>query len=330
MNFVKKFYFFSFLLVTQLSCTLDPNMLGAGMFLYRFNPQHELEFLFTLDPYQTHQDRMGFEHPGGSIGDHQLDLSIQLDSPVSCLKGAIREMLEELYFLPAILMQQHALLKPSYKGPYQFTVSKDKKRVTLMIIPTYQQAAVEIIAQQLIEEQGICYLHKAKIFNERSKLADQNTIFFWNITDICPENLPKAIIQYRMFLKKQTPKLFFVTDIHAEPIAFAWVKAKDLIPLLSGKTGSWVPVSQYAEYDMVKKKIIFIKESKLQTGTLGKHATKVVHNNKILISPACMGMIQDRINDKFNPQENNACKLCGMHPDQTSSSMKATIKMLTY
>lgn len=188
---------------------------GAGLAIYRYNKQNCLEFLLVKDPKQKHIWRTGFEFPAGTIGDSghrtidqlngkiidRLSLTDKEQIPVECyLRGAIREALEELVFIPA---------KKLVDGqPY-----KNKK-----IDKFFQEKAINVVAE-IIKQQGLICLRNVQ---GRSNY----TIFFWNGTNIVSSNILEQIQKQRNFLLSGWFKR--ASSIGAEPDQFAWVSQKEL------------------------------------------------------------------------------------------------------
>ncbi len=279
---------------------------GGGIFLYRYNPQQELEFLFVFDPCQKNVDRIGFEYPGGRIGPDKKNLdgndvdgrlsnkTFDYKNPYTFLKGAVRETLEELVFLPAMLLQDKHIFNPdsNHQQPY---VGKE-------IDKQYEKEAVDCIAQHIEHKNGLSFICKKNVFNEENPQEyNQMAVFFWNISDICPANLPEQLVVFRKKLRHDHVHL---KSVDAEPVAFAWVKAKDIAPLLAQDSllhkGQWITPSQFAAHDEKNNAVI----TDMTKTTKYVHA---IHDGKILISAACMGMMHDRRNDIHNQQSNTVC-----------------------
>jgi len=188
---------------------------GGGLALYRFT-QKGLEFLVVKDPYQTQSWRQGFEFPAGTIGDYGHRTMDQLDGkkidalssrakkdvPVSrYLRGAIREALEELVFVPATYL---------VKGkPYNRNGKINKK---------FEKCAIDVVAQD-IKDQGLICLRN---FEGNSNYS----IFFWNVTDLPTKNVLQQMQAQRACLLRGW--LSRASSIGAEPDQFAWVSAQEL------------------------------------------------------------------------------------------------------
>lgn len=293
------------------------NPLGGGVFLYRYN-QGGVEFLFALDPAHISQtdkfgkvktwwraDRVGFEYPAGAFDATDNAIS---DRPHTFVHGAVREMLEELVFVPAQLL--NASLKP-----YDMTTKLLDQNIEKQCINAFEKATTQ---------NGIFFIYKPKVRGANSTPNDQTAVFFFDITDKCPQNLPEEILKSRINLQKNGFTLTGRTSqsIHAESIAIAWIKAKDILPTLNNQQNEiWVPFSQLAEHNEAA--------NTLQSATKTDYPMIINHQNKtIRISNACMGMMQDRDIDQYNPQVNIAVikKPSGdyiiLHNGKTSTSTK--------
>lgn len=197
----------------QVSATLP---VGAGLGIYRINDKRELEFLLVCDPFQRHSWRKGFEFPAGTIGDRghrkvdqlngamidQLPTLEKQRLPAKIfLRGAIREALEELVFIPAKkLINGH---------PYR-SGRIDKK-----------------IELKAIDKVADCILQQRQLLCLRNVQGRSNyTIFFWDVSDLSPSTWLQQIQSQRATVLKK----FFssVSAIGAEPDAFAWVSAQEL------------------------------------------------------------------------------------------------------
>lgn len=286
--------------------------IGGGIFLYRYN-QNDVEFLVGYDPYQTHPDRLGFEYLGGTIGDKAIDQISKNDysNPYQFLRGSIRETLEELAYTLAIILQKNDIFISKQQSPYK----KNK------INKTYQSESIALF-EQLLKQQGIFFIQKKNIFNKsKPSKTHQMTVFFLDVTNMIPSNmnLPQEIVKQRAQLKKQGIPLH---ACGAEPIAFAWIKGNDILSLLNTSGVQYVPVCQYA-----------------QDSTLPAHRPAPPYNpatKTIKLSKACIEMIQDRINDIFNPQQHlivikkfdDNIVSSDHQITQQSSSMRAVIQYL--
>lgn len=299
----------SFIALSLLLWAIPLLPVGGGVFLYRYNKAlNDVEFFFAFDPQQPHQNRKGFEYPGGNIGpEHKnnydgndidgfalTDLkglpkkkddktrTFDFSNPYTFLNGAIRELLEELVFIPAVLLQEKGIFKPSQPNRYEHPYSHNKAN------HTYETEAVSFIAEH-IKKTGLFFIYKPNVTNQTPpKLDDKTAVFFWDITNICPANLPKKIVDSREDLKTKGLNL---GRVDAEPVAFAWVtgneikRALDPIELKKANGEAWVTCSEYAQDS--------------QANTLD-----VFKNGKILLSKVCMGMMRDRDGDQYNPQPN--------------------------
>lgn len=316
------------LLLFQQTCPL-----GGGVFLYRYN-QGDVEFLFALDPAHISQtdkfgkvktwwraDRVGFEYPAGAFDATDNAIS---DRPHTFVHGAVREMLEELVFVPAQLL--NASLKP-----YDMTTKLLDQNIEKQCINAFEKATTQ---------NGIFFIYKPKVRGANSTSNDQTAVFFFDITDKCPPNLPEEILKSRINLQKNGFTLTGRTSqsIHAESIAIAWIKAKDILPTLNNQQNEiWVPFSQLAEHNEAA--------NALQSATKTDYPTIINHQNKtIRISNACMGMMQDRDIDQYNRQpniavikksngeyiilHNNKTSIITKQPAGISSSMRSVIDLL--
>ncbi len=272
--------------------------LGGGMFLYRHIPG-DVEFLFALDPaWLNNKFRSGFEYPGGKIDPSDMATS---NKPYSFLYGAARETLEELVFMPSKMIK-----KQSFNDPYENkTLEKNKE----------SNCINDIVAS--VTQQGIFFIYKPNVTGKTPPDPnDQTAVFFFDITNICPLNLPEEIVNRRIALQQ---KNFDLNRLHAEPVAFAWVKSNDLLPLLSKNGSQWVNFSQYAEHDAQNNRMVTATNSSYK---------QAVNQNQICISSACIGMMRDREMDQYNPQVNIAVikKPSGdyiiLHNSKTSTSTK--------
>lgn len=276
---------------------------------------------------------------GGGIGDEQIDHPINLQQPKTFLTGGIREMFEESLFTFVGLMQKAGMLSDMTQNP--FIDDFNGQRHTYKIDPMVSKDAV-LAAKRDIESQGILYLFKPRIFGERSGEDDKNAIFIWNISKFCGEQLPRHIIEQRIVYQAAKPQVKFHHDLHAEPVAFAWIKAKDLEGVLKENSAQWVSVSDYAEHDEKTNKYVSIEDSTLTVGR--KYRTRVTNSEqkKVLLSEVFIKMLHDRESDKYNPQSNIACihnkdgnKLVFIPKDNKdlsnmneSSSMRAILEFL--
>lgn len=251
---------------------------GAGLFLYQHTSRGDVEFLFASDPHQTHSSRQGFEYPGGKV---DATDNAMANTPMSFLRAAIREMLEELVFVPADLLQIAGIFKPKHPAYIP------KKGIN----PAYEKEAIDCIEQEIKKTNGIFYLHKNQA--DPNKVAggtNQMVVFFWNISKLLSstklainnQTLPQYIVAKRDGLTKQGFNL--AHDLHAEPDEFAWISGNEIIKaLLSGSRT--VRPTEYA------------KDGNPQAP------------QTINISPACNGMMRDRstASEGANRQFNTAC-----------------------
>ena len=188
---------------------------GAGLGIYRTNDKKELEFLLVRDPYQKQSWRKGFEFPAGTIGDYGHQAVDQLDGAKidqlpeiekkrmtvkSFLRGAIREALEELVFVPAMtIIPGH----PYCRGK---------------IDKNFELNAIDTIAERIAQRELVCLRYIQDRINY--------TIFFWDVSNLSSERwLPQMQSQRETLLIKWASK---VSAIGAEPDSFAWVSAKEL------------------------------------------------------------------------------------------------------
>lgn len=265
--------------------------IGGGMALYRYNDQGILEFLFAQESGHTNPIRQGFEFFGGEIGDHDIDRldvhSAQVNDPMNFLRGAVRETLEESVFGPVA----HSNLGLSGL-PYDF---KSKK-----IHANYLKSAIQAVVD-LVTKNGIVFLYKNQVNAKKTAGGDnQNVTFLWNVTDVCKPGLLEAIVKEREQLLKNG---FGRHAIGAEPDAFAWVPATELIKVIDNPFGDR-KVQASKVIDSVGRKLEFVKND----------------NTQITLSKSCVGMIRDRDRDVENNQPNE------LHvSDGLSSSMRAVL-----
>lgn len=283
-------------IVTLLLFTQQISPVAGGMFLYRYNNnKNDVEFLFTLDP--SHSEKMkGFDYPGGTIGPEKKNQfegneidgflspngSFDYDNPYTFLRGAIREMLEELVFIPIDLFQKKGQFAPPPSNPTAYLTSKK-------IDKQYEIKAIDFIENK-IKTNGIFFIYKKQTTG--NKPWEKAAVFFLDITDICPSNLPEEIVKKRINLQTQG---FRLRNIDAEPVAFAWVKGNDILKFIGQNNPNEIDYTQYAEHDE--------KTNKLQNSNNTNYPDLVnLDTKKIKISNICIEMMKNRMYDKDNPQ----------------------------
>lgn len=335
-------------IVTLLLFIQQISPVAGGMFLYRYNNKNDVEFLFTLDP--SHSENMkGFDYPGGTIGPEKKNQfesneidgflspkgSFDYNNPYTFLRGAIREMLEELVFLPIDLLQVHKEFTPptensqAYVPPIEYFSESGYQRSAEAIDTKYEKVAIDTLENH-IKNNGIFFIYKRKTAGNNP--WDKAAVFFLDITLICPPNLPEDLVKKRILLQTQG---FRLRNIDAEPVAFAWVTGNDILKFIAKNNLNWIDYTQYAEHDE--------KTNKLQNSNNTNYPDLVnLNTKKIKISNICIEMMKDRIDDKDNPQPDivvirrphdiiyfdDLKKITRQNPPTQSSSMRGVINFL--
>gem|GEM_PF-1242788 len=247
---------------------------GGGLGCYRYNSQGELEFLLVKDPTQRQLYRQGFEFPAGTIGDRghrtidgfdekQIDqLSHQQRQALSTtisLRGAVREALEELVYIPVRSMLAGRV--------YSSWGSINEK---------FSKKAIDCVSKEIIKQGLVCL----SAVNQKSNY----TIFFWDVTAHGTQSWLSDIALKRASL---TSGLRFnrASSIGAEPDEFAWVNAQDLIKIIQDARATESNISRVkGQY------FVFASEHIKQHKYLEK-------NKKIKLSPGFVGLISKNYNN---------------------------------
>jgi hypothetical protein len=258
----------AFLMTSQYLISAQPVYPGGGVALYRYNKNNDLEFLLVFDPaFSQNPIRVGFEFPGGKIGDPKNAAMDQVDvaNPISFLKGAIREMLEELVFAPAVILGVTG-------QPYDM---KSKS-----INPNFQQDAIRAF-EQMIHHQSIFYIYKNQVDTRKPVGGvNQNAVFCLQMPSAVAKNLLEEVRKQREILTRHG---FSFRRIGAEPNQFAWVKGTELLNLINNPSNSSVNAIQFWDENGKRDNVI------------------------IPVSKAFVGMIRDRVGQQDNAQPNEFC-----------------------
>jgi len=234
---------------------------GGGLGLYRYNSQGELEFLLVKDPTQRQSWRQGFEFPAGTIGKQIDKLSHQQRqnlSTVTFLKGAVREALEELVYIPVRSMLAGRV--------YSSWGSINEK---------FSKKAIDVVSKEIIKQGVVCL----SAVNQKSNY----TIFFWNVTALGTQSWLTDIALKRASL---TSGLWFnrASSIGAEPDEFAWVNAQDLINVIQDARATESNISRVkGQYCVCASEHI-------------KQHKQLEKNKKIKLSPGFVGLISKSYN----------------------------------
>ncbi len=253
------------LILVLLLQALSLYPVGAGLGLYR-KTSEGIEFLLVKDPSQKSSWRQGFEFPAGTIGDYghrsidQLDgkkidalpQSAKKDIPVfSYIRGAVRECLEELLFVPACSL-----------------INADVYNKNGKINKKIEKNAIEAVVQEITKQEMI-YL--------RSIQGRSNyTIFFWDVTNLPTDNLLQQIQDKRTNLLSRW--FSRVSAIGAEPDQFAWVNAKELKNIIN-------KAQDEKQIDRIKGTYL------VNATELSLPNFSLQHNVQIKLSPAFVGLI---------------------------------------